>query len=63
MGLPIQAGIRRMLNRFRLHRRVHDDLLETLLRDRTRGLSHRDRGLQQLLHTLLADALAPTRHL
>ena len=61
--LPIQAGIDRMLNGLGLYRCVHDDLLKVLLCDRARGLPRLDRGLEQLLHAFLTDALPPARHL
>ena len=63
MDLPIQAGIRRMLNRLGLHGRVHDDLLETLIGDRAGCLPRINRGLKQHLHALLSDPLPPARHL
>lgn len=63
VDLLVQPRVRRMLDRLRLHRCVHDDLLEAALRDGACDLPRRDRRLQQLLHALLADAATPPRHL
>lgn len=63
MDLPVQPRVCRVLDCLRLHRRVHDDLLEAALRDDARGLPRADRGLKQLLHAFLADAAPPACHL